>query len=71
MGLGRYEESVNFFDEALKVTPGMKDAMIYKGMALYLAGNYDAAMEIELFRKEFVGRFQEELRKKDKGAGSA
>jgi len=71
MGLGRYEESVQYFDEALKVTPGMKDALIYKGMALYLAGNYDAAMEIELFRKEFVGRFQEELRKKDKGAGSA
>jgi len=71
MGLGRYEESVKYFDEALKVTPGMKDALIYKGMALYLAGNYDAAMEIELFQKEFVGRFQEELRRKDKGAGPA
>jgi glyoxylase-like metal-dependent hydrolase (beta-lactamase superfamily II) len=71
MGLGRYEESVKYFDEALEITPGMKDALIYKGMALYLAGNYDAAMEIELFQKEFVGRFQEELRKKDKGAGPA
>ncbi len=71
MGLGRYEESVQYFDEALQVTPGMKDALIYKGMALYLAGNHDAAMDIELFRKEFVGRFQEELRKKDKGAGPA
>ncbi len=69
MGLGRYEESVKYFDEALQVTPGMKDALIYKGMALYLAGNYDAAMEIEIFQKEFVGRFQEELRRKDKGAG--
>ena len=69
MGLGRYEESVKYFDEALQVTPGMKDALIYKGMAFYLAGNYDAAMDIELFRKEFVGRFQEELRKKGKGAG--
>ena len=71
MGLGRYEESVKYFDEALRVAPGMKDALIYKGMALYLAGNYDAAMEIEPFRKEFVGRFKEELRKKDKGAGPA
>jgi glyoxylase-like metal-dependent hydrolase (beta-lactamase superfamily II) len=71
MGLGRYEESVKYFDEALQVTPGMKEAWIYKGMALYLAGNYDAAMEIELFRKEFVGRFKEELRRKDKGAGPA
>lgn len=71
MGIGRYQESVTFFDEALRVDPGMKDAQIYKGMALYLAGNYDAAMEIDLFRKEFVGRFQEELRKKEKGAGPA
>ncbi len=68
MGLGRYEESVPHFDEALKASPGRKDALIYKGMALYLAGNCDAAMEIEPFRKEFVGRFQEQLRRKDKGA---
>lgn len=71
MGLGRYGESIRWFDEALKAKPGMKDALIYKGMALYLAGNYDASMEIECFRKEFVGRFQEELRKKEKGAGPA
>ena len=64
MGIGRYGESVHFFDEALKVTPGMKDALIYKGMALYLAGNYDAAMEIGPFRAEFMGRFKEELEKK-------
>ncbi len=66
MGLGRYHESVKFFDEALKVSPGMKDAMIYKGMALYLAGNYDEAMEIEHFRNEFMGTFKEELLRKKK-----
>jgi hydroxyacylglutathione hydrolase len=71
MGLGRYEESLRYFDEALQAAPGMKDALIYKGMALYLAGNYDAAMDIELFRKEFVGRFQEQLRKKAAGVGPA
>jgi hydroxyacylglutathione hydrolase len=71
MGLGRYEESVPYFDEALKVAPGMKDASIYKGMALYLAGNYDAAMEIDPFRKEFVGRFKEELLRKKRPAGSS
>ncbi|MGB7631678.1 MAG: tetratricopeptide repeat protein, partial [Candidatus Deferrimicrobium sp.] len=71
MGLGRYEESVKYFDEALQVTPGMKDALIYKGMALYLAGNYDAAMEIESFRTEFVGRFKEELLKKKRPASSS
>jgi glyoxylase-like metal-dependent hydrolase (beta-lactamase superfamily II) len=69
MGLGRYEESVRYFDEALKESPGMADALIYKGMALYLAGNYDAAMEIGPFRKEFVGKFRNELRRKGKGAG--
>jgi len=70
MGIGRYGESVKFFDDALKANPGMKDAQIYKGMALYLAGNYDEAMEIDHFRKEFVGKFREELRRKEKGAGS-
>ena len=53
------------------MTPGRKDALIYKGMALYLAGNYDAAMDIELFKKEFVGRFREQLRKKAGDVGSA
>jgi len=71
MGLGRYEKSVKYFDEALRVTPGMKDALIYKGMALYLAGNYDAAMEIEHFRTEFVGRFKEELLKKKRPPSSS
>ncbi|MGA7105057.1 MAG: MBL fold metallo-hydrolase [Candidatus Deferrimicrobiaceae bacterium] len=71
MGLGRYEESIPYFDEALQVAPGMKDALIYKGMALYLAGNYDAAMEIEHFRKEFVGRFKEALLKKKRPASSS
>jgi glyoxylase-like metal-dependent hydrolase (beta-lactamase superfamily II) len=64
MGLGKYDESIRLFDEALRIKPGAKDAQIYKGMALYLAGNYEEAMEIEHFRTEFVGRFKEELLKK-------
>jgi len=71
MGLGRYRESVKFFDEALRENSGVKEALVYKGMALYLAGDYDEAMEIDHFRTEFMGKFKEELRKKDKGAGSA
>jgi glyoxylase-like metal-dependent hydrolase (beta-lactamase superfamily II) len=63
MGLGRYRESVGFFDEALRVCPGAKDASVYKGMALYLAGNYDEAMEIDHFKAEFMGRFKEELQR--------
>ncbi|MFQ5593816.1 MAG: MBL fold metallo-hydrolase [Anaerolineae bacterium] len=61
MGLGEYHESIEFFDKALRIRPEMEDALIYKGMALYLSGNYDEAMEIEHFRTQFVGRFQEEL----------
>jgi glyoxylase-like metal-dependent hydrolase (beta-lactamase superfamily II) len=71
MGLCKYRESVRFFDEALKVKPGVKDALIYKGMALYLAGNYDEAMEIDPFRTEFMGKFKEELLKKKRPASSS
>jgi hydroxyacylglutathione hydrolase len=71
MGIGRYKESVTFFDEALKVRPGMKDALIYKGMAFYLSGDYEEAMDIEPFRTEFMGRFRMELEKKSKGPGRA
>jgi glyoxylase-like metal-dependent hydrolase (beta-lactamase superfamily II) len=70
LGLARYEESIRFFDEALKIKPGMKDALMYKGMALYLAGKCDEAMEIEHFRTEFVGRFKEELLKRTRTSGS-
>lgn len=65
MGLGRYDESVKLFDEALRIKPGTKDALMYKAMALYLAGNYEEAMGIEHFRAEFVERFKAELLKKN------
>src|SRR4030042_3135174 len=55
MGLGRYEESVDYFNEALQMTPGMKDALIHKGMALFLPGNYDGAMGSANFRPKFLG----------------
>ncbi len=71
MGLGKYRESIEFFDGALKVKPGVKDALVYKGIALYLDGNYDEAMEIEHFRTEFVGRFKEELLKKKRPASTS
>jgi len=64
MGLGKYHESIKLFDDALRIKPAAKDAQVYKGMALYLAGRYQEALEIENFRAEFVGRFKEELLKK-------
>ncbi|MEJ5364014.1 MAG: MBL fold metallo-hydrolase [Desulfosoma sp.] len=64
MGLGRYEEAVTAFDEVLRRHGDVKEAQIYKGMALYLSGRQDDAMDIEPFRSEFVGRFKEELMQK-------
>ena len=61
MGLGRYDESVQLFDQALKLDPNSRDARLYKGMALYLAGKYDEAMEIGDFQAEFVRRFKDEM----------
>ncbi len=66
MGLGQYAESIESFDAALRARPGMKDALVYKGMALHLAGRYEEAMEIEPFRTEFLGRFTEQLARKTK-----
>ncbi|MGE5139972.1 MAG: MBL fold metallo-hydrolase [Rudaea sp.] len=67
MGLGKHEASVSHFDRALELRPGVKDALIYKGMALYLSGRMDEAMEIECFRGEFVERFKDELVRKKSG----
>lgn len=64
MGLAKYDESIKLFDQALRIKPAAKDTQIYKGMALYLGGRYEEALEIESFRAEFVGRFKDELLKK-------
>jgi glyoxylase-like metal-dependent hydrolase (beta-lactamase superfamily II) len=61
LGSGRYEESITFFDRALTVNPGIEEALVYKGMALYLSGKYDEAMDIEIFKREFTRRFNQEL----------
>ena len=61
MGLGQYDESIRCFDEALRIRPGLRDALVYKGMALHLAGRHEEAMDIEPFRMEFMGRFRDEI----------
>jgi tetratricopeptide (TPR) repeat protein len=71
MGLGRYDESLSYFDQALKIAPGIREAQVYKGMALYVSGKHEEAMDIEGFRTEFMGRFKEELLKKTKPSGSS
>jgi tetratricopeptide (TPR) repeat protein len=61
LNLEKYQESLELFDGALKLDPQSKEALIHKGMALYLAGRPEEAMDIEVFRTEFTGRFKEEL----------
>jgi glyoxylase-like metal-dependent hydrolase (beta-lactamase superfamily II) len=64
LGLGRYLESIPYFDRALRISPDFQDAQVYKGMGLYLAGKYDEAMDIEIFRREFSSRMKDEILKK-------
>jgi tetratricopeptide (TPR) repeat protein len=59
MGLKRYEDSLKYFDDALKINPKIKATSIYKGMALYLTGRVDEAMDIEDFQTEFVEKFKD------------
>jgi tetratricopeptide (TPR) repeat protein len=68
LGLGRYEECLTYFDDVLEMDPDIKEAHIYKGMALYLSGRYDEAMDIEIFRTEFMGRFKDELSRAEEQA---
>ncbi|MBP8644601.1 MAG: MBL fold metallo-hydrolase [Syntrophobacteraceae bacterium] len=70
MGLGSYEASVGVFDRVLREDPKMHDALVYKGMALYLSGRREEAMEITPFRNEFVVRFKEEMARSRRAPGS-
>jgi hydroxyacylglutathione hydrolase len=68
MGLHKYNESIGEFDAALRIKPDSKEAHVYRGMALYLAGRYDEAMDVAQFRTEFLSRFKHELAKQGKSS---
>ena len=72
MALEQYPESLACFDHVLALQPNMPAAQVYKGMALYLSGQPEAAMEIEAFRREYSAKFAEALKqaKKEQGAGA-
>ncbi|MEJ5300039.1 MAG: MBL fold metallo-hydrolase [Thermodesulforhabdaceae bacterium] len=61
MGLGQYSEAITRFDEAHRIAPSIENALIYKGLAFYLSGQVDEAMNIEIFKNAFVGHLKEEL----------
>ncbi|MDD2902840.1 MAG: MBL fold metallo-hydrolase [Syntrophales bacterium] len=64
LGMGNYQESITYFDRALALNPEFPDPQMYKGMALYLSGKVDEAMDIDIFQKEFSQRIKQELDKK-------
>ena len=67
MGLERYQEAIPFFDMVIDSGSDpqhAKTARMYKGMALYLLGRYDEALDIEDFREEFVDRFKDSVKQK-------
>jgi hydroxyacylglutathione hydrolase len=64
LGLGKYLESIPYFDRALAINPDFQEAQMYKGMGLYLAGKYDEAMDIRIFQKEFSSRMKDEVLKR-------
>ncbi len=66
MGVGKFLESIDCFNKVLEIDPEVKDAQVLKGMALYLAGRPEEALEIEGFKEEFVSRFRETLEKRAK-----
>jgi glyoxylase-like metal-dependent hydrolase (beta-lactamase superfamily II) len=51
--LKRFDESLKCFDEALKVNPRMREALVGKGIALYFLGKHEEAMSIPEFKEEF------------------
>ncbi len=63
MGLGRYKESLEYFDKAIQIAPDLENAWVYKGLALYLQGDIDKAFDIKEFEQAFTGKLKEELLK--------
>ena len=64
----KYDESLPYFDNALSINPEIKEAQVFKGMALTFLGKHDEAMEIEAFKTEFAARFKHEIDKRQQQA---
>jgi glyoxylase-like metal-dependent hydrolase (beta-lactamase superfamily II) len=53
IGLKKFDESLKCFNEALKIDPRMREALVGKGIALYLLDRHEEAMDIPEFKEEF------------------
>lgn len=63
MGLQKYEESIKYFDEALSINPNIKEALIYKCLALIFLGKVEEAMKIPEFKEKYFKIFEQEIKK--------
>ena len=70
LGLARYADSLPYFDEALAKDPQIREAQVFKGMALYFLGRSEEAMAINAFKSEFDARFRSQLDKGRQGPKS-
>lgn len=63
MSLERYGEALEYFDRGLKLQPGNKEILVNKGLALYLSGRQEEALDIEPFQEAFAEKIKAELQK--------
>jgi tetratricopeptide (TPR) repeat protein len=66
LGQGQYTTSLELFDRALDINPKDQETQLNKGLALYLGGRQDEALDIEIFQKEFARRIKQDLRERSK-----
>ena len=67
LGLTKYADSLPYFDEAMAKAPGIREAEVFKGMALYFLGRTEEAMAIEAFKSEFGAKFRHHFDKAQQG----
>jgi lipoprotein NlpI len=59
--MGGFQASLGCFDQALEINPQDPEALVNKGLALYLSGRQDEALDIEIFQQEFTRRLKQEF----------
>ena len=63
MAMDRYNEALPIFEELAALQPDNKELQVNRGLALYLSGHQDQALEIPAFQEAFAEKIKEELQK--------
>jgi tetratricopeptide (TPR) repeat protein len=61
LGMGSAPASLEYFNRALEIRPEDPEALMNKGLALYLSGCHDEAMDIAVFQEEFARKVSQEV----------